>query len=153
MLDEADALLKTEKDLSPAIKSMMTMLLLVIRLLLNRLGINSENSTTPPSQDLNRKRGSKRTKSQKKPGGQAGHVGACLEPIENSDRIEEILVDRSQLPKGKYHAVYLSQYQLLPYERVCDYFAQQMHLPFSAGTLFNFNWCRLPTIWRRMICV
>ena len=73
-------------------------MLLVVRLLLNRLGLNSENSSTPPSQDLNRKRGRKGAKTSKKPGGQVGHVGTCLEPVENPDRVEEIPVDRSQLP-------------------------------------------------------
>ncbi len=193
-LQEVEHLLETDKTLSSGAKALITMLLLVVRLLLNRLGLNSENSSTPPSQDLNRKRGRKGTKTTKKPGGQAGHVGTFLEPVENPDRVEEISVDRSQLPPGDYcvvgyearqvfdieinrvvteyraqiledefkkrhvaqfpkhvtsnvqyglqvkaHAVYMSQYQLLPYDRVCDYFAQQMHLPLSAGTLFNFN--------------
>ncbi len=37
----------------------------------------------------------------------------------------------------KAHAVYLSQYQLLPYDRIREYFADQ--LPISSGTLVNFN--------------
>lgn len=39
----------------------------------------------------------------------------------------------------KSHAVYLSQFQLLPYQRIQDYFCEQMKTPLSAGTLFNFN--------------
>ena len=39
----------------------------------------------------------------------------------------------------KAHAVYMSQFQLLPYDRVRDYFSDQMGLPLSAGSLFNFN--------------
>jgi transposase len=39
----------------------------------------------------------------------------------------------------KAHAVYLSQYQLLPYERVREYFEDQVGIPLSAGSLFNFN--------------
>ena len=39
----------------------------------------------------------------------------------------------------KAHAVYLSQYQLLPYERIREYFADQLQLPISSGTLVNFN--------------
>ena len=39
----------------------------------------------------------------------------------------------------KAHAVYMSMYQLIPYGRVADYFAQQMDFPISAGTLVNFN--------------
>lgn len=39
----------------------------------------------------------------------------------------------------KAHAVYLSQFQLIPYNRVQDYFADQLHIPVSQGSLFNFN--------------
>jgi transposase len=35
--------------------------------------------------------------------------------------------------------VYLSQYQLLPYKRIEEYFADQFDLPISAGSLYNFN--------------
>lgn len=39
----------------------------------------------------------------------------------------------------KAHAVYLSQYQLLPYNRIEEYFSDQLDIPISAGSLFNFN--------------
>ena len=39
----------------------------------------------------------------------------------------------------KSHAVYLSQYQLIPYERVEDYFVNEIQIPVSVGSLFNFN--------------
>jgi transposase len=39
----------------------------------------------------------------------------------------------------KAHAVYLSQFQLIPYNRIQDYFADQMHIPVSEGSIFNFN--------------
>ena len=39
----------------------------------------------------------------------------------------------------KAHTVYLSQYQLIPYNRIQDYFADQLHIPISEGTIFNFN--------------
>ena len=37
------------------------------------------------------------------------------------------------------HAIYLSQYQLLPYERIKEYFSDQMGIPISPGSLFTFN--------------
>lgn len=198
-LSQAEELMKTEKDLSPAVKAMMTMLLLIVRLLMNRLGINSSNSSTSPSQDPNRVRGSKKKGSdvadKKKAGGQKGRKGYRLNPIPNPDVIKVLKLDQRSLPKGriytevgyearqvfdieitrvvteyqaqilvdetgkryvaefppeatkdaqyglgvKAHAVYLSQYQLIPYARVQDYFSEQMHLPLSVGTLFNFN--------------
>ncbi len=39
----------------------------------------------------------------------------------------------------KAQAVYMSQFQLIPYDRIRDYFADQLHLPVSAGSIFNFN--------------
>jgi transposase len=39
----------------------------------------------------------------------------------------------------KAHAVYLSQFQLIPYNRIRDYFADQLHIPISEGSIFNFN--------------
>jgi transposase len=39
----------------------------------------------------------------------------------------------------KSQAVYLSQSQLIPYERVADYFADEANIPLSVGSLFNFN--------------
>ena len=39
----------------------------------------------------------------------------------------------------KAHAVYLSQYQLLPYNRIQEYFADQLNIPLSQGSLYNFN--------------
>lgn len=70
----------------------------------------------------------------------------------------EILEDQdgnrfvAEFPKGvtqptqygsgvKAHAVYMSQFQMLPYDRISDYFADQMGMPLSTGSLFNFNRC------------
>ena len=39
----------------------------------------------------------------------------------------------------KAHAVYLSQFQLLPYKRIQNYFADQLQIPLSEGSLYNFN--------------
>jgi transposase len=33
----------------------------------------------------------------------------------------------------------MSQQQLIPYERICDYFRDQCGIPLSAGSVFNFN--------------
>jgi transposase len=39
----------------------------------------------------------------------------------------------------KSHAVYLSQFQFLPYARAQDYFEEKINIPISAGSIFNFN--------------
>jgi len=39
----------------------------------------------------------------------------------------------------KAHSVYMSQFQLLPYNRIQEYFSDQLGIPISEGTIFNFN--------------
>ncbi len=192
-LKEMEFILSNEKELSPALKSMIGVLIVVVKLLTNRAGLNSRNSSKPPSSDPNRPK-TPGKKSGKKPGGQKGHAGTTLKQIEEPDEIEVIKVDRRKLPKGRYrdvgvekrqvfdidfsrvvteyqaqvledekgqqfvapfpegvgkavqygntlkaHAVYLSQYQLLPYNRIQEYFAEQLQIPVSQGSIFNFN--------------
>jgi len=193
-LAKARKLLKEEEGLSPAFHATMEMLLMLVALLLNRVTLNSKNSSKPPSSDPNRVK-SRRKPSGKRSGGQPGHVGTTLEKIDDPDEIRVLKVDRRRLPKGhqysvvgfesrqvfdidicrvvteyqaqvvedeqgrqfvapfpdgvdhavqygnqlKAHAVYLSQYQLLPYKRIQEYFADQLQIPLSEGSLFNFN--------------
>lgn len=40
----------------------------------------------------------------------------------------------------KSHSVYMSQYQLVPYNRIHDHFADQLNIPVSEGSIFNFNY-------------
>jgi len=186
-------LLETERDISPALKSALNVILLLVSVLLNRVTLNSKNSSKPPSSDPNRKK-DKRSKSNKPSGGQTSHVGKTLCRIDDPDEIEIITIDRTTLPKGRYtddgfetrqvfdidisrvvteyqaqrlinekglrfvapfpkginkaaqygngikaHAVYLSQYQLLPYKRIQEYFADQLGMPISEGSIYNFN--------------
>jgi len=62
-LQKATALLKKEKNVSPGLAAMFELLILIISLLANRLGLNSQNSSKPPSSDPNRKKQSKRNTS------------------------------------------------------------------------------------------
>ena len=59
---------------------------------------NSTNSSKPPSSDglagAQRRRGSPREKSTRKPGGQPGHMGHDRQPVENPDRVEEVLPEQ-----------------------------------------------------------
>jgi len=193
-LKEAESLLVSDKALSPALVSMIKVLIVLVKLLADRIGLNSSNSSKPPSSDPNRLKPT-RKKSGKKPGGQKGHVGTTLKQIEEPDECEVIEVDRRTLPKGhaykevgfekrqvfdiyvsrivteyqaqiledengrafvatfpegvtkavqygnslKAHAVYMSQYQLLPYKRIEEYFTEQLRIPISQGSIFNFN--------------
>ena len=190
---EVKRFLKEEKGLSPAFVASMELLLVLVSLLINRLGLNSRNSSKPPSSDPNRPK-VKKSAGEKKPGGQKGHDGTTLQQFLDPDCIEEIKLDRSTLPDGQYkdagyearqvvdidilrvvteyraqvledenqkryfapfpegvtrpvqygtsvraHAVYLSQYQLIPYARLEEMFADQFQIPLSCGSIYNFN--------------
>jgi transposase len=194
MLSKAETLLKAEQGLSLALRAVMEILIVFVRVLAGRLSKNSSNSSTPPSVDKKRTRGSKKEKSNKKPGGQNGHEGCRLEKANKPDEIKYIQIDKRTLPQGKYrdigyesrqvidfniskivteyraqvledklgnryvaqfpddvktdvqygycvksHAVYLSQFQLLPYSRIQSYFEEKMNISISTGSLFNFN--------------
>jgi len=194
-IKQAKALLKKEKQISPALRTVMDILLMVLEVLLQRFNLNSKNSSKPPSSDPNRKKTSKqKNTSNRKPGGQPGRIGKQLKPVDNPDEIKEIKIDKRSLPKGDYteagyearqvvdilvsaniteyraqvlmnsagnryvapfpdfvkrpiqygpgmkaSSVYQSQYQLIPYHRVEDYFKDQAGIPISPGSLFNFN--------------
>lgn len=186
--------LEKDKTISKGLKASIEMLMVIVGLLVNRLGLNSQNSSTPPSVDPNRTK-KKKAATGKKPGGQPGHKGRTLEKIYNPDEIQELKIDRRTLPKGKKykkvepktrqvfeiiinrvvieyqaevlededgkqyvasfpevvdgpvqygerlkaHSVYLSQYQLLPVDRVREYFQDQVGIPLSKGSIGNFN--------------
>ena len=101
-INNARELINSETDLSPALRSSMEVLLLVMTLLFNRATLNSKNSSKPPSSDPNRLKSS-RVKSGKPSGGQSGHVGKTLQRIDDPDEIEILSIDRRTLPKGQYH--------------------------------------------------
>nr|WP_268245056.1 IS66 family transposase [Saccharospirillum salsuginis] len=156
-------------------------------------GMNSRNSSIPPSQDQNRPR-ARKSSAKRKAGGQPGRKGITLSTVDNPDQIDTLKLDRRTLPRGnwrvvghecrqvidlkihrhvieyraqilknehgqrrvaefpdgvtrpvqygstvKAHAVYLSMFQLLPYERIQSMFTDQYGIPLSAGSLVNFN--------------
>lgn len=194
-LADAQKLLEEEKHLSPALRSVISVLLLLVQILSNRIGLDSTNSSKPPSTDTKKKPKPRKPSSNKKPGGQPGRKGNTLKQTEEPDEIKELKIDRRTLPKGDYeeaeaerrqvfdiqicrwvteyqaqvlidkntghryvatfpnevdksvqygkqfkaHAVYMSQYQLIPYNRVQEFFTDQMGIPVSEGSLYNFN--------------
>lgn len=192
-LNRVKVLLKEEKDLSPAVRSMIELLALVVTLLASRLNLNSRNSSKPPSSDPNREKVAN-GKGKRKAGGQKGHVGVTLRKVANPDRTKIIKLDRRRLPRGEYeevgyesrqvfdidiarvvteyraqiledrqgkrfvapfpegvaksvqygtglkaHSVYMSQFQMIPYNRIQDHFSDQLQIPLSGGSVYNFN--------------
>ena len=115
LVNDAKKQIEEDKDLSSSIKATMNLLIFVISLLVNKLGINSSNSSKPPSQDPNlnkdKDKNKKKYKTRKdrgikrKPGAQVGHVGTTLKKSDNPDDIEEIQIDRRTIPVGDYEVI------------------------------------------------
>ena len=103
-IKETKALLNKEQNISPALRAVIGLLLVFMEAMLTRLGLNSKNSSKPPSTDQNKNKTKKnrRTKSNKKPGGQPGRIGQQLKPVSDPDIIEDIKIDKRTLPRGSY---------------------------------------------------
>ncbi|MCG6202944.1 IS66 family transposase [Psychromonas antarctica] len=184
--------IEADKTLSASMRATFDLLLLIVNLLCQRLGLNSRNSSKPPSSDQNREKQTINNSSNKS-GGQKGHKGSTLALDTHPDITHKLPVDHTLLPQGFYkevgyetrqvvdiefkkvvteyqaqilenefgkrfiasfpdgvnsriqygnglkaHAVYLSQYQLLPYDRIREYFTDQLNIPLSSGSLYNF---------------
>lgn len=199
-LERARVLVREDQTISSSVRAIVELLVVIIEILCGRLGINSRNSSKPPSQDPERTRGRHKAPGEKdtgkrKPGGQPGHKGETIERVPDPDHVEEILIDRRTIPTGmeysreaddvrqvidieirrrvteyrgevlrgpdgtiyratfpegvtrsvqygesvKAEAAYMSIYQLLPYGRVQNYFADQAGICLSAGTLCSVN--------------
>lgn len=197
-IKKVQQLLAEEAQLSVALRAALEVLLVLVQLLANRLNLNSQNSSKPPSTDRFNK-GDKdnnddKQGKNKKPGGQPGRIGTTLQKVDDPDEIKLLELDRTTLPPGAYkvdgfesrqvfdidirrvvteyraeilvdqfgnrfiasfpeavtkavqygngvkaQAVYLSQYQLIPYQRVQEQFQDQFQLPISVGSIFAFN--------------
>ena len=95
-VNDAEQLLQSDQSLSPAMKASFNILLLVVKLLSNRLDLNSANSSKPPASGPNREK-KPRSKSTKSPGGQNGHSGSNLQALDDPDEVKFIKLDRRTL--------------------------------------------------------
>lgn len=126
-IDKARTLLAKEKNISPALRSVFEVLLLLVTILLQRKGLTSRNSSKPPAADPNRKRGSTKQKSKRKPGGQPGRTGVQLKPVDNPDQVEILKLDKRTLPRGTYTDVGFDKRQVIDIETniiITEYQAQ-----------------------------
>lgn len=116
IIGSAKAALANE-DVSDELKKSMGAVMDLVTVLVNYVGLNSSNSSKPPSTDPHRPRKSRKAKGRKrKPGAQAGHKGSQLKPVENPTSIEEILVDQETLPKGTWRRVGFEKRQVFDVE-------------------------------------
>ncbi|WP_423836714.1 DUF6444 domain-containing protein [Stutzerimonas stutzeri] len=66
--------LKEDRTVSASLRAAIDVLMLLVKLMADRLATSSRNSSKPPSQDPSRPRRSCAS-SKRKPGGQPGHEG------------------------------------------------------------------------------
>lgn len=126
-IDQANSLLEQEKSLSPAFKAVFKLILTIMQLMLDRLSLNSKNSSKPPSTDPKKNKKEKDNATNRKPGGQQGRIGTQLQPVENPDEIKIIAIDAKALPKGGYTECGFEARQVIDFEisiRVVEYRAQ-----------------------------
>ena len=128
-IQNAKALIAAEPDLSAGLKSALDVLLILVAVLVNRVTLTRNNSSKPPASDPNRiktrqvvdldiARVVTKYRAQILEGA-AGKRFVARFPTGVSKAVQY----GAQL---KAHAVYLSQYQLLPYQRIQQYFADQL---------------------------
>jgi transposase len=148
-IDRANSLLEQEQSLSPAFKMVFKLILTLMQLMLDRLTLNSRNSSKPPSTDPNKKKKNKDENdnaSNRKPGGQQGRIGTQLQPVANPDEIKTIAIDLKTLPKADYTETGFEARQVIDFEisvHVTEYRAQilvdgrgrRYVAPFPAGVV------------------
>ncbi len=100
-ISKAKAALEEDKKISSSTKTIFQLLITIISLLVNKLNLNSSNSSKPPSTDGTGNKKKKRKKTNKNPGGQKGHNGSTLKPVDNPDKIQDLKIDKRTLPRGK----------------------------------------------------
>jgi transposase len=115
-IEKARKQIDNEPNLSPALKTTFELLINLCLLPAQKyLPKNSKNSNIPPSADVNREKTSK-AKGKRKPGGQAGHPGTSLKPVDNPDKTVPLLVDRRTLPAGEWKAIGWEKRQVIDLE-------------------------------------
>lgn len=116
-IEAAKKELSANKSWPDDAKGMISSLLEVLSIVSVSLGLNSSNSSKPPSSDPNRIRRRRMTKGKKrKPGGQKGHKGARLEPVENPTVVEVLEIDRRTLPQGNWKSAGFDKRQVIDIE-------------------------------------
>ena len=113
----AKVVINQDETVSPAVKEVFHSLIDAITLLTNELGLNSSNSSKPPSTNLFPiKKPITAPGKNRKPGGQKGHKGTRLQPVEKPDSVETILLDKKSLPPGQYEHIGFEKRQVFDIE-------------------------------------
>ena len=110
-LAQVEKLLLEDKSVSVTLKLAIKALIGLVHPMAGQLGLKSNNSSIPPSQDPNRTK--KPNKEPRKRGGQPGHKGSTLRPYDEPDETTILSIDRRSLPRGNYQAVGFERRQVV----------------------------------------
>ena len=138
-----------------------------VKSLEDQINKNSRNSSKPPSTDTFRRPKGLRKQSGKSVGGQKGHKGHTLKMVDSPDQVvvhpvtecklcgrslidtKATNYDRRQVLDVQYPvqygtrlksvAVYLNQYQLMPFDRLSETFVDLFNHQLSQSTLISMN--------------
>jgi transposase len=94
VVERTKAQLQNDADATPALEASIELILVVVVLLAQRLGLNRQNRSIPPSKDSHRKKSASKP-SGKKADAQLGHKGGILAP---GDEPDEVKVTQASLP-------------------------------------------------------
>jgi transposase len=135
LIESVANMLDEERSLSPAFAAAIKLMLVLMEHLINRVSLNSKNSSKPPSTDHDKDKGKdkdgnenkKNNRDRRKPGGQPGRIGTQLKPVSNPDEVKVLEIDQSALPKGRYKDVGYESRQVIDFKisvHVVEYRAQ-----------------------------
>ena len=104
LIEKTNNELKSAQNIPLSLRVLMRTVLKLLKVLCNRLSLNSGNSSIPPSRDLNRKKRKDKglKKNKRNQGGQKGHEGKTLLKVDNPNEVEDIFIDRRTIPPGTY---------------------------------------------------
>lgn len=111
-IDAVEKQLQEDVHASASMKSAVALLLVVVKFLLARRGLNSRNSSKPPSSDPHRERKA-RVAGTRSVSGQPDRNGTTLTPVADPDEIQTIDIDRRTLPVGHYRETGFERRQVI----------------------------------------
>ena len=116
-ITHAEELINKDKSILSETKKSINVILMICRTMMERLSLDSHNSSKPPSSDFgntgqeqkekdndeDESKTKKKKQSNRKPGGQPGRQGCQLKPVDNPDEIKSLKLDKRTLPRGGHY--------------------------------------------------
>lgn len=93
VINEVNTRLESDSTISPALRALIKLMVGFISELSIQKSLHSRNSSKPPATDQNRRKNT-RERSNRKPGGQPGHVGSTLKLSDQPDTLVPLSIAR-----------------------------------------------------------